>query len=648
MIKLSIEFNKIKIFIAIILSALAVYMQVKIGLNLKVVALIVAMMLLISIIKIELDNRFAWLWSTLAISASAAFSVLSVQYLLLDSYNFHYTQKKVWLLNILLVSIIYVILLLISRRLSLSCIIAHLFLILVGFADYYVYQFRGVEMTVLDISSAHLGLKVAQNYHFTLDTHGAYILLAAFAFVLFFSGIKVRFEKRLPLTIGSLAVAIALAAIVLFGAKDMEVNSWQLKGTFFNGYFLNQVLIIRDSRVSKPDGYSEKAIEEIASGYPERSSAYSQSDTDKPTIIAIMNESFSDLRILGEGLDTGIDIMPFYDSLRENTIKGWALSSVYGAKTPNSEWEFLTGNTMAFMPEGSIPYMQYINSDTNTLVTTLENEGYTTMAMHPYDPSGWKRYSVYPLFGFDEIYFEEEFDKSDIMREYISDLGMYKEIIEKYEARDKDKPLFMWNVTMQNHGGYGDVYEGFEQYVKSNTGMFDVDQFLQLMHESDKALEMLITYFESVEEPVEIIFFGDHQPRLGDDFYPFVTGKDMDDFDLKEKETIYTVPFFIWTNYDTDEQEVDMTSFNYLSTMALQRANIDLPVYNQFLAKVMEVIPAINSQGYYSKADQQYKTLDQAGGEEEKIISDYRILEYNAVFGKEKRNSYIFPFLKDE
>ena len=225
---------------------------------------------------------------------------------------------------------------------------------------------------------------------------------------------------------------------------------------------------------------------------------------------------------------------------------------------------------------------------------------------------------------------------------------MYKEIIEKYEARDKDKPLFMWNVTMQNHGGYGDVYEGFEQYVKSNTGMFDVDQFLQLMHESDKALEMLITYFESVEEPVEIIFFGDHQPILGDEFYPFVTGKDMDDFDLKEKETIYTVPFFIWTNYDTGEQEVDMTSFNYLSTMALQRANIDLPVYNQFLAKVMEVIPAINSQGYYSKADQQYKTLDQAGGEEEKIISDYRILEYNAVFGKEKRNSYIFPFLKDE
>ncbi len=145
-----------------------------------------------------------------------------------------------------------------------------------------------------------------------------------------------------------------------------------------------------------------------------------------------------------------------------------------------------------------------------------------------------------------------------------------------------------------------------------------------------------------------IVFFGDHQPRLEDDFYPFVTGKEMADFDLEEKEKIYTVPFFVWTNYDTDEQEVELTSLNYLSTMTLERANIDLPVYNQFLAEAMKIIPAINSQGYYSAADRKFKTVDEAEGKEAEVLARYRILEYNAVFEKEKRNSYIFPFIDEE
>ena len=55
--------------------------------------------------------------------------------------------------------------------------------------------------------------------------------------------------------------------------------------------------------------------------------------------------------------------------------------------------------------------------------------------------------------------------------------------------------------------------------------------------------------------------------------------------------------FFIWTNYETDAQTVDVTSLNYLSTLTLERANIDLPAYNRFLAELMEKIPAINSRG---------------------------------------------------
>ena len=67
----------------------------------------------------------------------------------------------------------------------------------------------------------------------------------------------------------------------------------------------------------------------------------------KPTIIVVMSESYADLSVVGD-FSTNREATPFYDSLTENTMKGYALSSVFGAKTPNSEWEFMTGNSMAF------------------------------------------------------------------------------------------------------------------------------------------------------------------------------------------------------------------------------------------------------------------------------------------------------------
>ena len=121
------------------------------------------------------------------------------------------------------------------------------------------------------------------------------------------------------------------------------------------------------------------------------------------------------------------------------------------------------------------------------------------------------------------------------------------------------------------------------------------------MHESDEAVKNLITYFSEVDEPVEIVFFGDHQPSLNSNFYPILNGKGLSGLTEDELEQLYTVPFFIWTNYDTPEEKVDITSLNFLSTLMLERAGIQLPEYNKFLAEMMETVPAINSRGYYSK-----------------------------------------------
>ena len=104
--------------------------------------------------------------------------------------------------------------------------------------------------------------------------------------------------------------------------------------------------------MSPPENYSVELIQKLEQHYKDDDGILSIT-REEPVMIVIMNESFADLSVLGE-LETNAPLTPFMDSLEENTIKGYALSSVFGAKTPNSEWEFMTGNSMAFLPEGSV------------------------------------------------------------------------------------------------------------------------------------------------------------------------------------------------------------------------------------------------------------------------------------------------------
>lgn len=162
------------------------------------------------------------------------------------------------------------------------------------------------------------------------------------------------------------------------------------------------------------------------------------------------------------------------------------------------------------------------------------------------------------------------------------------------------------------------------------------------------AVENLIQYFSKVDDPVEIVFFGDHQPSLNSNFYPILNGKGLSGLTENELEKLYTVPFFIWTNYDTPEETVEITSLNYLSTLTLERAGIALPPYHRFLADMMEVVPAINSRGYYSKSRDGYYHVGEAVGEEAEWIHRYQILQYNSMFDRKGSSELFFPYMEDE
>lgn len=604
-------------------------------------------------LDIELSEKLSGLWASLMIGGGSVFTAYHVQYLLLDAELRAKISQEKMLLNIICCLVVFLVMQVCTNNTGLGCIISHIFLMVVAGINYFVYLFRGNEFIFSDLKSIQTGLSVAGNYEFVLDDRAGYVILISTLYVAFLRKLHVTFAKRIPMTI--MCISLAVLGTVYVGEKSMSITTetWEQKGSYRNGYILNFVLSVRDCFIGEPEGYSKDVIEAFEARYTGSVDTKGEEDgtnsaEEKPTIIVVMSESYADLSVVGE-FSTNIELTPFYDSLSTNTIKGYALSSVFGAKTPNSEWEFMTGNSMAFLPSGSVVYQQYITDTPTSIVSNLKNEGYTCVAMHPYYETGWSRNKVYPNLGFDEMHFIDDFDQTQMLRKYVTDQELYENIIKRYESRAANEDLFIMSISMQNHGGYTEKYDNFDEQVRMlGVNYPDVNQYLSLVHESDAALEYLISYFQNVDEPVEIVFFGDHQPSLSASFYPYLNGKGLSGLTTDELQALYTVPFFIWTNYESEEETVEITSLNFLASMALERAGLAVPAYNRFLLDMMEVVPAINSRGYYSKSEGRFMHFEEATEEEAEWIHDYEILQYNNMFDKKEKSEVFFPYLKEE
>lgn len=151
--------------------------------------------------------------------------------------------------------------------------------------------------------------------------------------------------------------------------------------------------------------------------------------------------------MLGENFNTNQPVTPYFDSLQENTVRGFALSSAYGGHTANSEFECLTGFSMGFLPVGSIPYQQYISENIFSLPWLLENYGYDVFCTHPYHENGWGRKVTYPRLGFKESTFLPDYPQENLLREYVSDQEMYEYVIDKLTADGIGDPQFVFGES---------------------------------------------------------------------------------------------------------------------------------------------------------------------------------------------------------
>lgn len=497
-----------------------------------------------------------------------------------------------------------------------------------GITNHYVMKFRSTPFVPWDLFSVETAASVAGNYDFTPDRRMVVVtVIFAVCFVL------VRFLEKGP----RFSWKIRLGSVVLLGlalctfVNALQQESFQTRHYLYpflftpaymtkvNGMAVTFAMDLAYVAVERPAGYDAKDAEQTLAKYDTKTAEAATGDL--PNIIVIMDEAFSDLRVVGS-LETNVDYMPFMHRMQqgqENTITGYVQTSVCGGNTADSEFEFLTGNTMAFLPSGSIPYQQYIKSKTPSLASYLKSIGYETYAQHPYQASGWNRDKVYPLLGFDHMDFMEDYHDVSYVRNYISDESDMEHIIETYEKnKTSGKPAFIFNVTMQNHGGYTDTYMNLTNDITSQYASEPLNQYLTLIHKTDQALENLIDYFSKVDDKTVIVFFGDHQPND-------TVASVVENGAQVETQKRYLVPYLVWSNYEIEGAKDQNTSLNYLAAQVLAAAGVPTNAYQNYLLSLRNTYPVISAAG-------QTKGM----GADDKQLQTYKKLQYYQLFEKNK------------
>ena len=608
-------------------------------------------------------KKFGNLLGTILVLAVPCFSYVLFEYVTgnLESISLYWAA-----FNIIWIYVLYLIAFAVTGSTRIAIPVISVVLFILSASEYFVVQFRDRPIMIFDLLAFRTAASVAGNYKFavTQEMYFAFlglqgICLLALIFPKSIKGKKLRFSF-----IGGATGTVIGIGVWFFSffmpSKGLGINAWEVNETYQEyGYILSTAVSLSYSVKKKPEGYSSAKVKQIYESIQEGSdSLASASDAKREitpvNIISIMNESFSDLKVAGT-FETNEDYFPFLNSLEENTVRGSLSVPVFGSMTSNSEFEFLTGDSIALLPRNSIAYQFNVKPDTYSLVSTLKEQGYETLAMHPYPAKNWNREECYQNMGIDEFLDIQSYGGSEELRNYISDQADYEKLIEKVEEKENpEDKLFIFNVTMQNHGGYDTHFDNFNQEIWLTGNMRGkypkADQYLSLMKRSDEALNYLISYFQKSNEPTMIVLFGDHQPSVEDEFYDEIIGTKSALVPDKDRLMWYQTPFLIWTNYPTDTEHKGVMSSIYLAPELLKRSGLSMTPYQQFLLKMEESLPVIHPLGVYDQAGTYFtwSQAEQADGITGELISQYEYLVYNHLFDRKiNKNMFTIEGEKD-
>lgn len=450
-------------------------------------------------------------------------------------------------------------------------------------------------VTFSDFSKLSEAVKVSKNAEFHIWMGMILFVAAYLAALVLCICVDVKWAKRLAdkpyrrvnMWLAGILLVVLIPVIVQDGktsavAKLTEnVQSEEPGPVIYFVESLFQEKINEDYTRDEAWNQYETYVEQGKKLVGEKEDARTGNAVQQPNIIVIMSEAFYDLDRLEGAVSYSEDPMrPFREVCKEG-ISGDLYVNVYGGSTHFTEFEFLTGWNTRGMNTGSCPYKEYFSKDQPSFARYLREQGYQTVAIHPYNGKFWNRYVAYPRLGFDAFIDQYRMSYQEKCG-YISDDSLTKEIIKQFEEKKEGSPFFCFSVSVANHIAIlnGEEKENAPDQIKVT---YDdalgygpnkkrwVQEYVSGIEKSGEALQELTDYLKTQDEPTIVVFFGDHAPSYALD--QLAAGK-------KDTNLAYSTPYLIWGNYDwMTEKEAQNVSASYLSTYLIQL--LDMPYASQ-------------------------------------------------------------------
>lgn len=416
--------------------------------------------------------------------------------------------------------------------------------------------------------------------------------------------------------------------------KYNNYASWALynqnKNYSNNGFIAGFLSNLSAPPMEKVSNYSKKSIESLYEKYNNVAKKMNKDRKNESTdtnIIFVMNESFSDPLNL-EGIESNKDPLTNYREIVEESLSGSILSPSIGGGTATNEFQVLTGLSMEpFAPQLTSPFIQLTNQTESLPVITNRMRGFDfqNSAIHPYTPTFYRRNDVYKDFNFDEFRHQENMlnrEQISSKHRYISDFSAYQEVfdvLEKTEKRD-----FIHLVTIQNHMPFANKYDVVDYEISGSGNDEEASAYFKDLENSDISLRLFINKIDSFDEPILLVFWGDHLPG-------FYSGEVLENNDYqKMRET----PFLIYSNQMELTDQVDMISPIFLSNHVLEILNLKVTPFEALLYSLQDKMPFFDDQVYYDNFDQELKNnRESLSTEALQLLEDYSLLMYDITTG---------------
>ncbi|WP_239635200.1 LTA synthase family protein [Paenibacillus sp. H1-7] len=433
-----------------------------------------------------------------------------------------------------------------------------------------------------------------------------------------------RWKHRVAMGIASLLMLTMIytdGSMSLKRLAHVQNIGWdQTLNVQTNGFLLSTIMNLKFLFLNQPEGYNEDNVRAAISSTPPAVPA--EGDV-KPNIIVVLSESFWDATQV-KNITFSKDPLLFYHEMIKKYTSGTMLSPQYGGGTANVEFEVLTGNSMRFLPQGSVPYNQYINKGVDSLASIMERQGYTSTSINPFHSWFYNSKKVYENFGFSK-YISQEFMKPDYEGPYIADREVANQIINTTGLTDG--PDFVFANTMENHYHY---YPGkFKENTIEVTGVEGeakglLETYAQGLLGVDDMLKRLVTHYETTKEPTIILFFGDHLPSLGDNYQAYKDIGYLKENDPDFLNKMYRVPTLVWNNYLPEHKDEINMSPSFIGPYLLKLAQRPGSYYTDYLYQLSQQMPILPPENYYEemKIDKQ-------------ALKTYEQLQYDIMFGSQ-------------